>query len=32
MGITIHYSGRFNPKASLPQMVEEVKDIVIAYN
>jgi hypothetical protein len=31
MGITIHYSGRFNPKASLPEMVEEVKDIVIAY-
>lgn len=26
MGITIHYNGRFNKNASLPQMVREVKD------
>ncbi|MEP7168014.1 MAG: hypothetical protein ABI855_01460 [Bacteroidota bacterium] len=27
MGITIHYKGNFNPKSSLSQMIEEVKDI-----
>ena len=27
MGITIHYSGRFNKDASLSQIVHEVKDI-----
>lgn len=27
MGITIHYSGRFNKDASLSEMVQEVKDI-----
>lgn len=32
MGITIHYSGRFKKKASLPAMIEEVKDIVSVYN
>lgn len=31
MGLTIHYSGRFNPAASLPAMIEEVKDIVSIY-
>ncbi|MES2777459.1 MAG: hypothetical protein V4722_24985 [Bacteroidota bacterium] len=32
MGITIHYSGRFNPAASLPDLIEEVKDIAGIYN
>lgn len=27
MGLTIHYNGKFNPAASLPEMIEEVKDI-----
>lgn len=27
MGVTIHYSGRFNPTASLSDMIEEVEDI-----
>lgn len=27
MGLTIHYSGRFNPESSLPDMIDEVKDI-----
>jgi len=27
MGVTIHYSGRFNPTASLSEMIEEVEDI-----
>ena len=27
MGLTIFYSGRFNPEASLHEMIEEVKDI-----
>jgi len=32
MGITIHYSGRFNPKASLKEMVIEVKEIAENFN
>jgi hypothetical protein len=31
MGLTIHYSGRFNESASLPQLIEEVKDIAEIY-
>lgn len=27
MGLSIHYSGRFKPEASLAEMVEEVRDI-----
>ncbi|MEP7127858.1 MAG: hypothetical protein ABI729_03280, partial [Chitinophagales bacterium] len=27
MGLSIHYSGRFNPAASLEEMIEEVKDV-----
>ncbi len=27
MGLTIYYTGRFNPGSSLPEMIEEVKDI-----
>jgi hypothetical protein len=27
MGLSIHYSGSFNPAASLEEMIEEVKDI-----
>ena len=32
MGLTIHYSGRFNEHASLSEMIEEVKDIAEIYN
>ncbi len=32
MGLTIHYSGRFNEYASLSEMIEEVKDIAEIYN
>lgn len=32
MGISIHYSGSFNPKASLTEMIEEVVDIAKIYN
>jgi hypothetical protein len=32
MGLTIHYSGSFNPAASLKAMIEEVKDIAAIYN
>jgi hypothetical protein len=32
MGLTIHYSGKFNPDASLAGMIEEVKDIAGIYN
>lgn len=32
MGITIHYSGRFNPKASLQEMIVEVKEIAENFN
>lgn len=32
MGLTIHYSGRFNEQASLSEMIEEVKDIAEIYN
>ncbi len=32
MGLSIHYSGRFNPKASLSEMIAEVKDIADLYN
>ncbi len=31
MGLTIHYSGSFNPNASLKEMIEEVKDIAAIY-
>ena len=31
MGLSIHYSGRFNPAASLKAMIEEVKDIATIY-
>lgn len=31
MGLTIHYSGRFNPSASLEEMINEVTDIVSVY-
>ena len=31
MGLSIHYSGEFEPKASLWQMIEEVKDIAEIY-
>ena len=31
MGLSIHYSGRFNPAASLKAMIEEVKDIAAIY-
>jgi hypothetical protein len=27
MGLTIYYNDRFNPAASLAEMIEEVKDI-----
>lgn len=29
MGLSIYYSGQFNPQASLTEMIEEIKDIVI---
>jgi len=32
MGLTIHYNGRFNPAASLSEMIEEVKDIATIFN
>jgi len=32
MSITIHYNGRFNPEASLKNMIEEVKDIAETFN
>jgi hypothetical protein len=32
MGLSIHYSGSFNPAASLKAMIEEVKDIATIYN
>jgi len=32
MGLTIHYNGKFNEKASLSEMIEEVKDIAEIYN
>lgn len=31
MGLTIYYNCSFNPKASLPEMIEEVKDIAETY-
>ena len=31
MGLSIHYSGRFNPNASLSAMIEEVMDIAELY-
>ncbi len=31
MGLSFHYSGSFNPQASLSEMIEEVKDIVDLY-
>ena len=32
MGLTIHYNGTFSSKASLPAMIEEVKDIAAAHH
>ena len=32
MGITIHFSGKFNPDASLREMIEEVREIAGVYN
>ncbi len=32
MGLTIHYSGKFNPQASLTEMIAEIKDVAIANN
>jgi hypothetical protein len=32
MGITIHYSGRFNPAASLSEMIDEIEDIASAQD
>jgi len=32
MGLTIYYNGTFNSKASLPAMIEEVKDIAEVHN
>lgn len=29
MGVTIHYSGRFNPKKNLAKMIEELKDVAL---
>jgi hypothetical protein len=31
MGLTIHYSGSFNPNSSLSTMIEEIKDIAELY-
>jgi hypothetical protein len=31
MGLSIHYSGKFNPTSSLSDMIEEVKDIAELY-
>lgn len=31
MGLTLHYSGSFRKNASLPEMIEEVKDIATIY-
>lgn len=31
MGLSIHYSGRFNTNAALSEMIEEVKDIAEVY-
>jgi hypothetical protein len=31
MGLTIYYKGIFNPKASLPEMIDEVRDIAEIY-
>ena len=31
MGLTIYYKGKFNPSASLSEMIEEVKDIAEIY-
>jgi hypothetical protein len=31
MGLTIYYNGRFSENASLPEMIEEVKDIADTY-
>lgn len=32
MGLTIHYNGKFNPSASLRELIEEAKDIAEIYN
>jgi hypothetical protein len=32
MGLTIHFSGSFDPAASLKNMIEEVEDIICTYN
>lgn len=31
MGLTIYYKGTFHPKASLPEMIDEVRDIAEIY-
>ena len=31
MGLGIHYSGRFNPNASLPKLIAEVEELATAY-
>ena len=31
MGLSIYYKGTFNPKASLPEMIDEVQDIAEIY-
>jgi hypothetical protein len=32
MGLSIHYSGKFNPKASLIEMIDEVTEIAKTYD
>ncbi len=32
MGLTLHYSGKISKDASLPGLIEEVKDIAEIYN
>src|SRR5437867_2467376 len=32
MGLSFHYKGSFNPNASLPELIEEVKDIATTNN
>lgn len=32
MGLTIHYNGKFNPSASLRELIEEAKDVAEIYN
>jgi hypothetical protein len=32
MGLSIHYNGKFNPQASLPEMIEEIEEIAQVFN